>query len=170
MTALPPLDRLVAERRSRVSLLLQLVLQWVYLPVWGVFSAVLGLVVAAASAGLNPPLRWFNPWLGALSWRRFRVEWLWDAALWDAYAQEKLRKKMARAEGNHAVYQGKERPDGTYDLRVTVPARHFRGVGPERAMAIAAGRGWSAELKSAGRDQWNPGALRLSRTVRPRPD
>ncbi|MEU0741710.1 hypothetical protein [Streptomyces sp. NPDC006134] len=167
MTSLPPPDQLVAERRSKTSLLFQLILQWIYLPVWGAFAVALGLVVAAASAGLNPPLRWFNPWLGTLSWRRFRAEWLWDAALWDAYAQEKIRKKIARAQGNHGLYKGKDNPDGSYELSVTVPARHFRGIGPERAMAIAASEGWSAELKSGGRDQWNPGALRLSRIVRP---
>lgn len=165
MTVLPPLDQLPTTRRSKVSLLLQLVTQWAYLPVWGAFAAALGMLVALASAGLNPPLRWFNPWLGVLSWRRFRVEWVWDTSLWDAYASEKLRKKIVRAEGNHGAYKGKDRSDGSYELAVTVPARHFRGVGPDRAVAIAAAEGWSAQLRSAGRDQWNPGALRLSRTV-----
>lgn len=32
-------------------------------------------------------------------------------------------------------------------------------------MVIAAARGWSAEAKGTGRDQWSPGAQRLSKRV-----
>jgi hypothetical protein len=166
-TPLLPHDRSTARSRNRFALLSQFVLQWLWLPVWAAVAAALGVLAALASAGLNPPLKWLNPWLGVLTWPRLRIEWARDAAGWDAYATEKILRRIARAEGHHAAYRGRTADDGSYEFAVTVPARLFRGVGPERAAAVAAARGWSAETKGTGRDQWSPGALRLSKTVRP---
>jgi hypothetical protein len=164
ISALQPIERLAGKRRSRVSLLLQLVLQWIYLPLWGVFAAALGLLAAAASAGLNPPVAWFNPGRGLLTWQRFRTEWAWDPVRWDAYAAERIRKKAAAAVAGPTSHSRKL-PDGGRELSTTVSARCFRGVGPERAVAIAEADGWGTELKADGREEWNPGALRIFRPL-----
>ncbi|MFF3560319.1 hypothetical protein ACFYXS_09815 [Streptomyces sp. NPDC002574] len=168
-TTLQPLDRLVARRRSRPGLLLQCVLQWLYLPLWAAVAAILGVVAALASAGFNPPLKWLNPWLGALTWRRFRVEWAWEPAAWDAYATEKVLGRITKAEAHPDAYRDKEASGDGHQLAVTVPERFFRGVGSDRAVAFAASRGWAAQTKGSGRDQWSPGALRLTRTWGPGP-
>jgi hypothetical protein len=164
MSALQPIERLAGKRRSKVSLLVQFVLQWIYLPLWGVLAAALGLLVAAASAGLNPPLAWFNPGLGLLTLQRFRVEWAWDPVRWDAYAADQIRKKAAAAVAGPTSHSRKL-PDGGRELSVTVPARCFRGVGPERAVVIAEADAWGTELKADGRQEWNPGALRIIRRL-----
>ncbi|MEU1622554.1 hypothetical protein ABZ479_35330 [Streptomyces sp. NPDC005722] len=166
-TPLLPHDRPTVRRRSRTGLLLQFVLQWFWLPVWAALAAALGVLAALASAGLNPPLKWLNPWLGVLTWPRLRIEWAWDAAAWEAYATEKIHGRIDRAEGHPAAYKSGTAADGGLELAVTVPARLFRGVGQERAKAMAGARGWSAEARSTGREQWSPGALRLTRTVGP---
>ncbi|MBC6460788.1 hypothetical protein [Actinomadura sp. HBU206391] len=165
MSSPPPVRRLAAKRRNKVSLLLQFSLQWLYLPVWGVVAVALGVLVALASAGLNPPLRWFDVRRGALSPHRFHVEWVSDPALWDTYAADRIRSKVEKANANPARYGGRVAPDGNRELTVTVPAVHFRGVGPDRAIAIAQSLGWTAQLKGNGREVWNAGALRLTGTI-----
>ncbi|MFE0631985.1 hypothetical protein ACFW3D_34170 [Streptomyces sp. NPDC058864] len=161
MTA-PP--RLAAPPRSRPGLLAQFVLQWFWLPVWGAVALALGLVVALASAGFDPPLGWLNPWRGALTWPRFRLEWAADPARWDAYATERIRTRTASAERRPAAHRARA-ADGADVLAVTVPARLFRGVGPDRAAAVAAAEGWTAEVRGTGREQWSPGALHLRRPL-----
>jgi hypothetical protein len=164
VSALQPIEGLAGKRRSRVSLLLQLVLQGIYLPLWAVCAAGLALLGAAASAGLNPPVAWLNPGRGVLTWRRFRAEWAWGPALWDAYAAERIRRKAAGAVAGPTSHSRKL-PDGGRELSVTVPARCFRGVGLERAVAIAEADGWGTELKGDGHGEWNPGALRIFRPL-----
>ncbi|SNT54907.1 hypothetical protein SAMN05216252_13835 [Actinacidiphila glaucinigra] len=159
MTA-PP--RLAAPRRNRPGLLAQFVLQWFWLPVWAAVALALGLLVALASAGFNPPLAWLNPWRAVLTWPRFRLEWAGDPARWDAYATERIRARIADAERRPAAHRA-HGADGAAVLAVTVPARLFRGVGPDRAAAVA--EGWTAEVRGTGRDRWSPGALSLRRPL-----
>ncbi|WUD72869.1 hypothetical protein OG937_14775 [Streptomyces sp. NBC_00510] len=161
MTA-PP--RLAVPRRNRPGLLAQFVLQWLWLPLWAVVALALGLFVALASAGVNPPLAWLNPWRGALTWPRFRLEWAADPARWDAYATERIRVRIAAAERRPAAHRARD-ADGGAVLAVTVPARSFRGAGPDRAAAVAAAEGWTAEVRGTGREQWSPGALDLRRSL-----
>ncbi|MEU4096073.1 hypothetical protein [Streptomyces sp. NPDC026673] len=76
----------------------------------------------------------------------------------------RIRARVAAAERRPAAHQTRD-ADGAAVLAVTVPARLFRGVGPERATAVAVAEGWTAEVRGTGRDQWSPGALHLRRPL-----
>ncbi|MFG2306079.1 hypothetical protein [Actinacidiphila glaucinigra] len=154
--------RPAASRRNRPGLLAQFVLQWLWPPVWAAVALALGLLTALAPAGLSPPLAWLNPWRAVLTWPRFRLEWAADPAGWDAYATGRIRARIAAAERRPAAHRARD-ADGAPVLAVTVPARLFRGVGPDRAAAVA--EGWTAEVRGTGREQWSPGALHLRRPL-----
>lgn len=156
--------RLAAPRRSRPGLLAQFVLQWLWLPVSGAVALAAGLVAALASAGFDPPLAWLNPWRGALAWPRFRLEWAASPARWDAYATGRNRARTASAERRPAAHQARD-AYGAAVLAVTVPARLFRGAGPDRAASVAAAEGWTAEVRGSGREQWSPAAPHLRRPL-----
>ncbi|MFK8843802.1 hypothetical protein [Streptomyces sp. Ac-502] len=156
------------RRRGRVSLLVQFVAQWVYLPLWAVTSLALGVVAALASAGLNPPKSWFNPVRGLLSWPRLKAEWSRDPEVWRSYADDRLRRRLRKAENNPALHVGHPSEGKQREMSVVLPVRFFRGVGAEHAVGVAQGLGWSAEVLPLHRGQWHPGAVRAFRSVEPK--
>ncbi|MDX2703910.1 hypothetical protein PV350_13715 [Streptomyces sp. PA03-6a] len=94
---------------------------------------------------------------------QFVLQRLW-LPLRDAYATERIRARIAAAERRPAAHRARD-ADGGAVLAVTVPARLFRGAGPDRASAVAAAEGWTTEVRGTGRDQWSPGALHLRRPL-----
>ncbi|MEU7151249.1 hypothetical protein AB0B15_24965 [Streptomyces sp. NPDC045456] len=154
-----------SRRRGRAGLLVQFVAQWVYLPVWAAASLALAVVVALASAGLNPPKSWFNPARGLLSWSRLKAEWSHDPEVWRAYADGKLTSRLRKAENNQALYTSHPSEGEQRQVSVILPVRFFRGVGAEHAVSTAQSLGWSAEVLPAERGQWHPGAVRAFRSA-----
>ncbi|MFI2238841.1 hypothetical protein [Streptomyces chrestomyceticus] len=155
------------RRRGRASLLVHFVAQWVYLPLWAAASLALGVVVALASAGLNPPKSWLDPVRGLLSWSRLKAEWPRDPEVWRAYADDRLRERLRKAENNQALYAGHPSEGKHREVSVVLPVRFFRGVGAEHAVGVAQSLGWSAEVLPSDRGQWHPGAVRAFRGLRP---
>ncbi|MEU7227952.1 hypothetical protein [Streptomyces chrestomyceticus] len=135
--------------------------------VWAAASLALGMAVVLASAGLNPPKSWFNPVRGLLSWSRLKAEWSRDPAVWRAYADDRLRGRLRKAENNQALYTGHPSEGKQQEVSVVLPVRFFRGVGAEHALGVAQSLGWSAEVLPSDRGQWHPGAVRAFRGLAP---
>ncbi|KJS60985.1 hypothetical protein [Streptomyces rubellomurinus] len=164
------IDR-AAPRRSRVGLVAQFVLQFVYLwlgPLVGI--ALLALLVSSgggAGSGsegdviVGP----FTTVAFGLSWRRLRVEWNGRPEAWEPFTEGILKKRFARAERKSGWEPGDLPPNGVRRAVASLGLHHYRGLAPTRVEQLAARHGWSVDWAKPRSE--NDGQLHFFRPMPP---
>jgi hypothetical protein len=136
-----------APRRNRVGLLLQFVLQFVYIPLWVLL--LVALIVFYIWSDANGDLPGGDGLLSvgstAISWRRFLAEWTGDPRRWEQLAGPLLEKAFAQAEKNGGWEAAKLPPTGIRRVTAQLPVRHYRGLAPARLEGLVRQRGWSVD-------------------------
>ncbi len=142
-----------APRRSRIGLLAQFVLQFVYIPVWVLLAVgVLVLAIWADSAGnanVGPSEGMFRFSTAAISWRRLRAEWSGRAESWAPFTDSLLAESFAKAEKSSGWEPAKLPPDGVRRAVCDLPVRHYRGLDSAAMEQLAGRRGWSVDRENA---------------------
>ncbi|MGW4896893.1 hypothetical protein ACWEQL_32240 [Kitasatospora sp. NPDC004240] len=152
-----------APRRSRIGVLLQFTLQWIYLPLW--IGALVALVVLAMFAGGGGPSgpksdAWLKPHRFYMPYGRLKAELSGRPEDWEAYVAPVLARRIREAEARHAAGEGALQPDLSRKITIKLALRYFRGLGADGLARLAARHGW--EL---ARDATTAGHAVLERVI-----
>lgn len=144
--ATPYQDPGPAPRRGRTGLIAQFVLQFAYLPVWGVLVALLTVLAVFSDSNASFDLPRMPP---AISWRRLRCEWSGRADAWAPFTESLLQKRFPEAERTSGWAASKLPPSGVRRAVAELPVRHYRGLAPAQVDQLARRHGWSLDWRAS---------------------
>ncbi|MFJ8625859.1 hypothetical protein ACIRD3_23845 [Kitasatospora sp. NPDC093550] len=147
-------------RRSRVAVLLQFLLQWIYAPLW--IAALVLLFVVLIFADYNGSGPSSDGWLKVnrtfIPPRRLKAELTGRPEDWERYVTPILERRIAAAEASHAAGGGEVQADLGRQVAVRLAARLYRGLGAAGVVRIAERHGWHGS--PVGTDAGHVGLVR----------
>ncbi|GGU70165.1 hypothetical protein GCM10010211_39770 [Streptomyces albospinus] len=138
-----------APRRSRVGLVAQFVLQFLYIPLWALIAICLTVLAIAidadSNASVGPPAIAFGFVRAGISWRRLRVEWSGRPEDWEPFTEPLLKDRIGKGERNSGWGAAELLPSGVRRATASIELRYFRGLGPGRVDRMAQQYGWAVD-------------------------
>ncbi|MFJ7911540.1 hypothetical protein [Kitasatospora sp. NPDC096204] len=135
-----------APRRSRVVVLTQFLLQWIYAPLWilGLVLLFVLLVFADNVGGGSGPSSdgWLKVNRSFIPPRRLRAELTGRPEDWERYVTPVLARRIAAAEAAYAAGDGEVQTDLGRVVRVGLALRLYRGLGAAGVVRLAERHGW----------------------------
>ncbi|GHF28598.1 hypothetical protein GCM10018790_02530 [Kitasatospora xanthocidica] len=131
-------------RRSRLAVLLQFLLQWIYAPLWiaGLVALFVVLIFADYTGSGPSSDGWLKVNRAFIPPRRLRAELTGRPEDWERYVTPILERRIAAAEAEHAAGGGDVQPDLSRVIGIRLAARLYRGLGAEGVVRLAARHGW----------------------------
>ncbi|MFE2721963.1 hypothetical protein [Kitasatospora sp. NPDC059327] len=148
-------------RRSRVAVLLQFTLQWIYAPLWiAALAALFAILLWSGGGGPSGPDS--DAWLKVnrtfLPPRRLKAELTGRPEDWERYVAPILERRIRTAEAEYAAGAGDVGADLGRTMGIKLAVRLYRGLGAAGVVRLAERYGWQG-VPSGG----DLGRVRLSR-------
>ncbi|MFI8454383.1 hypothetical protein [Kitasatospora sp. NPDC085464] len=137
-------------RRSRLAVLLQFLLQWIYAPLWIVGLVILFAVLILSDYNGGGPSSdgWLKVNRTFIPPRRLRAELTGRPEDWERYVTPIIRRRIAAAEAKHAAGGGEVQADLGREVSVGLADRLYRGLGAAGVVRIGERYGWHGVLPS----------------------
>ncbi|MFI8079823.1 hypothetical protein ACIF6L_03340 [Kitasatospora sp. NPDC086009] len=132
-------------RRSRIAVLLQFTLQWIYAPAWiAALVALFAILLWTGAGGPSGPES--DSWLKVnrtfVPPRRLKAELTGRPEDWERYVGRILERRIRLAEAGYAAGDGDVEADFGRTVGVKLAVRLYRGLGAAGVVRLAERYGW----------------------------
>ncbi|MFF2042991.1 hypothetical protein ACFVVX_21450 [Kitasatospora sp. NPDC058170] len=142
-------------RRSRIAVLLQFTLQWIYAPLWiAALAALIALLLWAGGGGPSGPDSdaWLKVNRSFIPPRRLKAELTGRPEDWERYVAPILERRIRTAEAEYAAGGGDVAADLSRAVQVRLALRLYRGLGAAGVVRLAERHGWHGVVDSGDHD------------------